>query len=113
MAEAKSSSTTQKSTAANERQEESAKAQRAEQEKSAKRAKSIDSGTVVVVLRDESDQAAHDVGQLVAQLGASVKSSSKGKLTVDLPEGSERNTGALRQKVVEHLDGSPLVEAIE
>jgi hypothetical protein len=96
-----------------ERQEASAKAQRDQQDRSAKLGKSIDSGTIVVVLRDESDQAAHDVEQLAVQLGGSIKSSSKGKLTVDLPDESHRDTGSHRQKVVAGLAASPLVEDIE
>ena len=116
MAEANKSSTTTKSsekTEANKRQDEAAKTQAEEQKAEARKAKAVDKGTLVVVLRDHSDQTAHDVEQLVASLGATVKSSSKGKVTVDLPDESERNTGSYRQKIVEHLDGSPLVEAIE
>jgi hypothetical protein len=100
-------------TAAQKRQEDEAKAQADAQDKAAKLSKSVDKGTVTVVLRDESDQAAYDVKQLVAELGGSVKSASKGKLTVDLPDEAERDTGSHRQKVVAGLDASPLVEAVE
>jgi len=100
-------------TAARERQEAETKRQAETAEKSAARAKAVDSGKVTVVLRDDADAAVHDVKQLIGEMGGTVKSASGRKLTVELPEGSERQTDGLRQKLVEHLLGSPLVEDIE
>jgi len=111
---AESKTTAQEKTAAvKDRQEASAKRQADEQDKAAKLGKSVDSGKVTVVLRDESDQTAYDVKQLVAELGGTTKSEAKGKLTVELPDESERGTGAHRQKVVAGLAASPLVEEVE
>src|SRR4029434_3572293 len=103
----------QSATRVKDRQDAAAKQQRDEQDRAAKLGKSIDSGTITVVLRDESDQAAFDVKGLVAELGGTVKSEGKGKLTVELPDEAARNTGSHRQKVVAGLAASPLVEAVE
>jgi hypothetical protein len=100
-------------TAANERQEASVKEQEKQAEKSAAAAKAVDTGKFTVVLRDEADSSVDSVSKLIAEQGGFVKSASKNKITVEVPEGSERNTDSQRQRVVAHLLNSPLVEGVE
>jgi len=110
---AESKTTAQEKTAANKRQEAVVEDQKEQAEKSARTGKAIDSGTLTLVLRDDADSTVDSIKKLAAEQGATVKSARGLKITVELPEGSERQTGALRQKVVEHMLGSPLVEDVE
>lgn len=100
-------------TAAQKRQEAEAAKQADAAEQAAKVGKAKDSGKLTVVLRDEADSTIDSVSKLIAAQGATLRSSSKGKMTVELPEGSERNTDALRQRIVGHLLGDPLVVGVE
>lgn len=70
---------------------------------------------IKVHLRDANPQTAYDVHQLVCDLGGTVKSTSSHAVTVEVPvhEDSERNPGKVRDRIIEGLANSPLVEGVD
>lgn len=70
---------------------------------------------IKVTLVDANEQTVHDVNILACSLGATVKSSSGHSVTVVVPvhDDSERHPGGTRERIVEGLVSSPLVNEVE
>jgi ATP-dependent 26S proteasome regulatory subunit len=78
--------------------------------------------TLKVHLRDDADSTIDSVSKLIAAQGATVKSKSGRTITLELPPEPERPepveperqpVESQRLRIVEHLQGDPLIESVE